>query len=65
MICDTLTLIPWICYPVSWGVCEGGNVTVLDSEVVFYGVLDLLRRYSVCQWSYEATTSKALLIGLI
>lgn len=29
-------------YPISWGLSEGGNVIHPDSEMVFYGVLDLL-----------------------
>ena len=44
MMCGTLTLILWICYPVAWGVCEGGNVIALDSEAVFYEVLDCLAK---------------------
>lgn len=27
-------------YPVSWGLCEGGNVITPDDEAVFYGCLD-------------------------
>ncbi|KAI1612923.1 hypothetical protein EDD36DRAFT_465068 [Exophiala viscosa] len=29
-------------YPICWGVSEGGNVIAPDSELVFYGVLDIL-----------------------
>lgn len=29
-------------YPICWGVSEGGNVIAPDSELIFYGVLDLL-----------------------
>lgn len=29
-------------YPICWGLSEGGNVIAVDSEAVFYGVLDLL-----------------------
>ncbi|EJU00323.1 heat shock protein 30 [Dacryopinax primogenitus] len=29
-------------YPIAWGLSEGGNVIHPDSEMVFYGVLDLL-----------------------
>jgi hypothetical protein len=28
-------------YPISWGLSEGGNVIHVDSETVFYGILDL------------------------
>lgn len=34
----------WICYPIAWGVCEGGNIIAPDSEAVFYGILDLLAK---------------------
>lgn len=44
MMCGTLTLVLWILYPISWGVCEGGNVIAPDSEAVFYGILDLLAK---------------------
>ncbi|CAI5758927.1 unnamed protein product [Candida verbasci] len=36
------TVIPWILYPVAWGLSEGGNVIQPDSEAVFYGILDLI-----------------------
>lgn len=29
-----------MCYPICWGVSEGGNVIAPDSEFIFYGVLD-------------------------
>lgn len=35
------TLLIWMCYPICWGVSEGGNVIAPDSEAVFYGILDL------------------------
>jgi bacteriorhodopsin len=31
-----------VLYPIAWGLSEGGNVITVDSEAVFYGVLDLL-----------------------
>ncbi|BGP57445.1 hypothetical protein JCM8202v2_005089 [Rhodotorula sphaerocarpa] len=34
----------WLLYPIAWGLCEGGNVISVDSEMVFYGVLDLLAK---------------------
>jgi bacteriorhodopsin len=34
----------WFLYPVSWGLSEGGNVIAPDSEMVFYGVLDILSK---------------------
>lgn len=40
LICGVWTLFLWLCYPIAWGVCEGGNVIAPDSEAVFYGVLD-------------------------
>lgn len=44
LMCGSLTTILWICYPIAWGVCEGGNIIAPDSEAVFYGVLDLLAK---------------------
>lgn len=34
----------WLVYPVIWGVADGGNVIVTDSEMVAYGVLDVLAK---------------------
>lgn len=34
----------WFLYPVCWGLSEGGNVIAPDSEMVFYGVLDILSK---------------------
>jgi bacteriorhodopsin len=34
----------WYLYPVCWGLSEGGNVIASDSEMVFYGVLDILSK---------------------
>lgn len=39
-----LTLVVWLCYPIAWGVSEGGNIIAPDSEAVFYGILDLLAK---------------------
>ncbi|KAH0415323.1 bacteriorhodopsin, partial [Aureobasidium melanogenum] len=44
LICGVLTLFVWLCYPICWGVSEGGNVIPPDSEAVFYGVLDFLAK---------------------
>jgi len=32
----------WMLYPICWGVSEGGNVIPPDSELIFYGILDVL-----------------------
>ena len=40
MRCGVLTLFIWMCYPIAFGVSEGGNVIAPDSEAVFYGILD-------------------------
>ena len=40
MACGVWTLFLWLLYPVSWGLCEGGNVISPDSEAIFYGTLD-------------------------
>lgn len=44
LMCGSLTAFLWTLYPIAWGVCEGGNVIPVDSEAVFYGVLDLLAK---------------------
>lgn len=31
-------------YPIAWALCEGGNVISVDSEMIFYGILDLLAK---------------------
>jgi len=36
-----LTLI-WLFYPICWGLSEGSNTITPTSEMVFYGILDLL-----------------------
>ncbi|KAF2669845.1 family A G protein-coupled receptor-like protein [Microthyrium microscopicum] len=38
------TLGLWTLYPIAWGVSDGGNVISPDSEMVFYGVLDVLAK---------------------
>lgn len=43
-MCGSLTAFVWICYPIAWGLCEGGNVIAPDSEAVFYGVLDFIAK---------------------
>ena len=32
-IISSWTVLLWICYPIAWGVSEGGNVIPPDSEV--------------------------------
>lgn len=34
----------WLVYPIIWGVADGGNVITTDSEMVAYGVLDVLAK---------------------
>jgi len=34
-------------YPICWGLSEGGNYIAPDSEMVFYGVLDILSKLGV------------------
>nr|XP_019049369.1 hypothetical protein I302_03155 [Kwoniella bestiolae CBS 10118]OCF28299.1 hypothetical protein I302_03155 [Kwoniella bestiolae CBS 10118] len=34
----------WLLYPIAWGLADGGNVITPDSEMVFYGVLDVLAK---------------------
>jgi len=40
VLCGVWTLFLWLLYPISWGLCEGGNVISPDSEAAFYGALD-------------------------
>ncbi|KAK5105751.1 hypothetical protein LTR62_002187 [Meristemomyces frigidus] len=44
MICGVLTLFIWLLYPVSWGLCEGGNVITPNDEAIFYGCLDFIAK---------------------
>lgn len=36
--------ILWLLYPIAWGCADGGNLITTDSEMVFYGVLDVLAK---------------------
>ncbi|KAK4054030.1 hypothetical protein OIO90_003675 [Microbotryomycetes sp. JL221] len=38
----------WLLYPIAWGVADGGNVITPTSEMIFYGVLDLLAKPVFC-----------------
>lgn len=38
----------WLLYPIAWGLADGGNVIHPDSEMVFYGVLDVLAKPVFC-----------------
>ncbi len=44
VLCGIITLVVWFCYPICWGLAEGGNVISPDSESVFYGVLDVIAK---------------------
>jgi len=44
LICGVWTIFLWFLYPISWGLCEGGNVIAPDSEAAFYGTLDVLAK---------------------
>jgi len=37
-------MLIWGLYPICWGLSEGGNVITPTSEMVFYGILDLLTK---------------------
>lgn len=55
-------LLLWLLYPVAWGLADGGNVITPDSEMVFYGVLDVLAKpgfillhlFALSRTNYEA-----------
>jgi bacteriorhodopsin len=32
----------WMVYPVAWGLAEGGNVISVNSDIIFYGIIDLV-----------------------
>jgi hypothetical protein len=34
----------WLLYPIAWGLADGGNVITADSEMIFYGILDVLAK---------------------
>ena len=34
----------WLLYPIAWGLADGGNVISPDSEMVFYGILDVIAK---------------------
>jgi len=34
----------WMLYPICWGLSEGGNVISPTSEMVFYGILDIIMK---------------------
>ncbi|GAA98349.1 uncharacterized protein L969DRAFT_46108 [Mixia osmundae IAM 14324] len=34
----------WLLYPIAWGLADGANVISTDSEMVFYGILDVLAK---------------------
>jgi len=34
----------WLLYPVAWGLSDGGSVISPDSEMIFYGILDVLAK---------------------
>jgi bacteriorhodopsin len=44
LLCGSLTAFLWTLYPIAWGVCEGGNVISVDSEAIFYGILDVFAK---------------------
>lgn len=38
----------WLLYPIAWGLCDGGNVISPESEMIFYGILDVLAKPVFC-----------------
>ncbi|KAM0789931.1 hypothetical protein ACM66B_006771 [Microbotryomycetes sp. NB124-2] len=38
----------WLLYPIAWGLADGGNVITPTSEMIFYGILDLLAKPVFC-----------------
>jgi len=38
----------WALYPIAWGLSDGGNVISPTSEMIFYGILDILAKPVFC-----------------
>lgn len=38
----------WLLYPIAWGLADGANVISPDSEMVFYGILDVIAKPVYC-----------------
>ncbi|ORY32241.1 hypothetical protein BCR39DRAFT_43126 [Naematelia encephala] len=38
----------WLLYPVAWGLADGASVISPDSEMIFYGILDVLAKPVFC-----------------
>jgi len=38
----------WMIYPIIWGIADGGNVIKPDSEMIAYGILDLIAKPVFC-----------------
>lgn len=36
--------ILWLLYPLAWGLSDGGSLIAPDSEMIFYGILDVLAK---------------------
>jgi bacteriorhodopsin len=44
MLCGSLTAFLFTLYPIACDLCEGGNIIPVESEGIFYGILDLLAK---------------------
>jgi bacteriorhodopsin len=40
----------WALYPIAWGLADGANIISPDSEMIFYGILDLLAKPVFTLW---------------
>ncbi|KAI0474617.1 bacteriorhodopsin [Xylaria cf. heliscus] len=59
--CGIWLLLLWFLYPVSWGLCEGGNVIHPDSEAIFYGILDVMSKIVfaiILLWGHRNTSPR-------
>ena len=45
LTCGVLTLFVWLCYPIAWGVAEGGNVIAPDSEAGEFCFMPFTQKY--------------------
>lgn len=55
--CGMYLMFIWFLYPIAWGLSEGGNVIHLDSEAIFYGILDVFAKPvfgAILLWQHRA-----------
>jgi len=43
-ISASILTVLWVLYPIAWGLADGSSYISTDSEMIFYGILDLLAK---------------------